>query len=293
LTAGAWDDNRNFERFLAFRHELATSNTPGLLPLTDAEHVAAHDVFAGPRPAKAKLDVALLVDTTGSMGDEIAYLQTEFLALSRSIQERYPNAQQRWALVVYRDDQDDYVARWFDFRADAEDFRTHLGAQSAGGGGDFPEASDVGLAAANQLTWRPDADVARLVFWLADAPHHANRAAAAAEAMRAAAAQGLHLYPVASSGVDDLTELSMRQAAQLTGGRYLFLTNDSGVGGPHKEPRLPCYFVTKLDRAILRMVDVELTGVYREPDAAEIIRAGGDPQDGACQLEGGEVVQAF
>ena len=50
----------------------------------------------------------------------------------------------------------------------------------------------------------------------------------------------------------------MRSAAQLTGGRYLFLTDDSGVGGEHKEPNIPCYFVTRLDHAILRMVDIEM-----------------------------------
>ena len=42
--------------------------------------------------------------------------------------------------------------------------------------------------------------------------------------------------------------------------------------------------MTKLDRAILRMVDIEMSGVYREPEAAEVLRTGGDPKDGACQL---------
>jgi hypothetical protein len=98
---------------------------------------------------------------------------------------------------------------------------------------------------------------------------------------------------VASSGVDELTELTMRSAAQLTGGRYLFLTDDSGVGGEHKEPSIPCYFVTQLDAAILRMVDIEMTGVYREPTAAELVRAGGDPQEGACELQSGQTVFVF
>ena len=73
-----------------------------------------------------------------------------------------------------------------------------------------------------------------------------------ANSLRVTRDQGVHVYPVASSGVDELTELSMRSAAQLTGGRYLFLTDDSGVGGEHKEPSIPCYVVTKLDDALLR-----------------------------------------
>ena len=85
----------------------------------------------------------------------------------------------------------------------------------------------------------------------------------------------------------------MRTAAELTGGRYLFLTDDSGVGGSHKEPTIPCYFVTKLDTAIVRMVDIELSGKYREPDADEILRTGGNPTSGACTLGSGDTVLVF
>lgn len=293
LTAGAWDDNRNYEHFQRFRAELLEFQEPGLLPTTDSEHDAAHERFAGERPAKVTLDVSLVIDTTGSMGDEIAYLQTEFLALSGAIEDAYPDAAQRWSLVVYRDTTDEYVARWFDFRDSASEFREHLAMQVASGGGDYPEAPDAAFEAMNQLAWRTDEDTARLAFWVADAPHHEQNAGALAEGIRTAAGLDIHVYPVASSGVDKLTELSMRSAAQLTGGRYLFLTDDSGVGGAHLEPSIPCYFVTKLDRAIYRMVDIELSGRYREPDAADILRAGGDPEDGACTLESGDEVYVF
>jgi hypothetical protein len=110
-----------------------------------------------------------------------------------------------------------------------------------------------------------------------------------AGAIRSARDKGIHIYPVASSGVDELSEHTMRSAAQITGGRYLFLTDDSGVGGAHKEPTLPCYFVTKLDRAILRMIDIELSGKYREPTADEILRTGGSPQNGVCTVSSGDV----
>jgi hypothetical protein len=52
----------------------------------------------------------------------------------------------------------------------------------------------------------------------------------------------------------------MRTAAQVTGGRYLFLTDDSGIGGAHQEPTIPCYFVTALSRAMIRMAAMELSG---------------------------------
>lgn len=85
----------------------------------------------------------------------------------------------------------------------------------------------------------------------------------------------------------------MRSAAQLTGGRYLFLTDDSGVGGVHKEPTIPCYFVTKLDDAPLRMVDTGLSGLYREQEAAAVLRTGCDPKAGVCTPSSGQVVQVY
>ena len=103
----------------------------------------------------------------------------------------------------------------------------------------------------------------------------------------------MHIYPVASSGIDRPTELLMRSSAQLTGGRYMFLTDDSGIGGAHLEPSVPCYFVTKLTSAMVRMIDIEMSGEYVEPDEDEIIRKGGDPQDGACMLESGDEVAIF
>jgi hypothetical protein len=292
LTAGTWDDNRNFERFEKYRKKLKDQQLSGMLPSTDEEHSEAQKSFAQPAP-REQLDVSLVIDTTGSMGDEIRYLQTEFLALSSAIEEKYPNAQQRWSLVAYRDMGDDYVTRVFDFSDNAMEFRDKLAEQSAGGGGDFPEAPDAALAAMAELSWRTEDKVARLAFLVADAPHHDNKAEDMLDAIRSAREIGVHLYPVASSGVDELTEVSLRSAAQLTGGRYLFLTDDSGVGGEHKEPTIPCYFVTKLDKAILRMVNIEISGTYAEPAADDIIRTGGDPQDRTCKLESGEVVEAF
>jgi hypothetical protein len=293
LTVGAWDDNRNFDRFTEFRAELLQSSLSGVPGFSDEEHAAANDVFCGDREPNQTLDVSLVIDVTGSMGDELSYLQTEFLAISQAIEKKYPDAEQRWSLVVYRDVTDEYKVRWFDFRSDADDFRARLAEQVANGGGDYPEASDAAMEVMNQLAWRKGEGAARLAFWVGDAPHHEENAEAVAEAVRGAQSLDVHIYPVASSGVDELTELTMRSAAQLTGGRYLFLTDDSGVGGAHMEPSIPCYFVTKLDDAILRMVDIEFTGEYREPDPDEVIRTGGDPQDGACTLESGEQLVAF
>ena len=78
-----------------------------------------------------------MIDTTGSMGDELEYIKAEVRSIARAVHNRFPQVDQRFALVVYRDEGDEYVTRRFDF-AGLEEFRSDLRAQSAGGGGDRP-----------------------------------------------------------------------------------------------------------------------------------------------------------
>jgi hypothetical protein len=184
------------------------------------------------------------------------------------------------------------VKSW-DFTTDITAYQTTIASLTAGGGGDTPEAPDIGLATANGLSWRPDADVARIAFWVADAPQHDQYAAAMAQDFTDERSKDIHLYPVSGSGADELLEYTMRSGAQLTGGRYLFLTDDSGIGDPHLVPTIPCYFVTKLGKAMVRMVTIELSGVYAEPDPADIIRVGGNPTAGQCALSDGSSVNVF
>jgi hypothetical protein len=237
----------------------------------------------------ASLDLALVVDTTGSMGDELAYLTVEMNDIVARVSQQFPNVSQRWAAIFYRDVGDEYVVRSFDFTASLPELTSHIAAQSAGGGGDFPEAPEQGLAKLTTLSWRPDA-TARMAFWIADAPHHDAQARAMSDDVLALHTMGVRLYPVSASGADELVEYTMRTAAEVTGGRYLFITSDSGIGGAHKEPTIPCYTVTTLSKAMQRMIDMELLGTDAQPAPADVIRTTGNPQDGRCPLSNGQFV---
>jgi Mg-chelatase subunit ChlD len=286
LTAGIWDDSLNFELFKTYRG----TQTNRLADFTDAEQSAA---AATQRTPATRLDIAVVVDTTGSMGDEIEWLQTELKAIADDVAAAHPGVPQRWALVHYRDEGDDYVVRFDDFTSSVSSFQLALAKLEAGGGGDFPEAPDQALAQAAALSWDVSGDTAKLVFWVADAPPHDGRAAEFSTTVRALQSKGAHVYPVASSGIDTRTEYAMRASAQLTLGRYLFLTDDSGVGGAHLEPSIPCYVVTKLNHAVERSIDSELAGARVEVDPAKVIRTVGSPMNGQCALQGGTVAQVF
>ena len=283
LTAGVWDDNLNYEFFAKYLGQ--SKSMAGFSMFGPSDRDSAHQRAIAAASAKTELDITLLLDTTSSMGDELTFLQTEFQAIADTVKAKFPEVTPRFALVLYRDHHDDYLTRPFPFTTDVTQFRANLAAQSANGGGDIPEAVPEGLEAGNALDWRTTGDVARLMFWVADAPQHAGEEAKVRNATIAAQQKGIKIYPVASSGVDASAELTMRSAAQITGGRYVFLTNDSGVGNPHAEPHIPCYVVTPLQGAIVRMVESEMTGTRAEPAAADVIRTVGDPQNGKCTMK--------
>jgi hypothetical protein len=296
LTAGVWDDGLNyafFQSYLAQHTGLAGS--PGF---TAAEYDASHAEFAT-RSARAVVDAAIVIDTTGSMTDELTYLTAEFANIAGAVSAAFPNADQRWALVVYRDTPDTdpgdaYVVRSYDFTGDAQTFAATVGAQWAANGGDYPESPEIGLEQLPLLSWRTDPSVAKVAFWVGDAPQHDTRGTAMKQAILGAHAAGIHVYPVSASGTNDLLELTMRSAAEITGGRYLFLTDDSGVGDPHKVPEIPCFYVTRLEKALIRVVSMELSGAYAGPNPTDILRVSGDPSlSGSCTIADGSQVQIF
>ena len=220
-----------------------------------------------------KLDLALVIDTTGSMSDELEYLKVEIDSIAKTIYGMFPKVDQRYALVVYRDDGDQYVTRTFDFTGSLEEFRVTLSEQSATGGGDYPEAMHLALESAGRLDWR-ERDAARVLFLVGDAPPHDRFAGQTLGAVEGLRGRGVRVFPVAASGVAMKAEFVMRAAGFLTLGQYLFLTDHSGVGNPHAKPHVPDYQVERLDRLMIRMIASELSGRCLAADEVIALESG-------------------
>jgi hypothetical protein len=237
----------------------------------------------------SELDVALVVDTTGSMCDELQYLQNEMATIFSNVESHVERSlDTRIANILYRDDGDEYVVDATQFSSSAEPGSSPaiaaLQAGSCGGGGDFPEAMDQAMAAALQLQWRTG-NVARVAFLVADAPPHGENLQATLNTALSLRAAGVRVYGLAASGVGDTAEYMMRLMALVTGARHLWLTDDSGIGHSHQEPKVLCYQVTRLDQLLERVLRSELNGERVEAEPSQVVREVGAQQRGICMVD--------
>ncbi len=228
------------------------------------------------------LDLMFVIDTTGSMGDEMRYLAKEFDAIVSNVEKKHPNVDIRFGLTLYRDKGDDYVVKNFKFTSNKNKMKSQLENQSANGGGDYPEVMDEGIEKALEASWKAE-DGVRMMFVVADAPPHDEKIKQMVPIIEKAREMGIRIYPLGASGVAEKAEYIMRHLALFTQGRYLWLTDDSGVGNSHEEPKVNCYQVTRLDQLISRVIQSELSGKRIEANSNSIIRTVGSYQSGICQ----------
>ena len=144
--------------------------------------------------------------------------------------------------------------------------QTALNSQNALGGGDYPEAVDEALELAVGKQWSTGATT-KIIFFVLDAPPHTGDEYAQrfVNATKSAAEKGIRICPILCSGASELTEYLMREAAIYTGGTFIYVTDDSGIGGEHHDPDIPNVTVELLGSLMVRVVKGYHTGVFEEP----------------------------
>lgn len=203
-----------------------------------------------------KVDIAFVVDATGSMSDELHFLTAEMNDVMYQAKQISNALNFRFANVFYRDRGDAYLTRMQDFTRVLSESVAFVSEQRAGGGGDFPEAVDVALdSAINGLNWSEEART-RIVFLILDAPpHNTPEIQQRLQSLSAQAAkQGIRIVPLVASGIDKATEYLMRSIALATNGTYAFLTDHSGIGDSHLEPTTDEYEVELLNELLVRII---------------------------------------
>ncbi len=203
---------------------------------------------------QALLDLMFVIDTTGSMSDELTYLEAELTDFVQRV--KGIGIDLRLSVNFYRDEGDAYEVRSFPFTRNMSQVQSQLSDQSAGGGGDYPEALAAALDdAVHNHQWSENAR-ARLLFPLLDAPPHQTESniALLQEVTAQAAKDGIRILPIGASGVDASTEFLLRSLDIMTGGTYIFLTDDSGIGNDHLEPTVGDFQVEFLNDLLERVI---------------------------------------
>ena len=209
------------------------------------------------------LDVLFLLDSTGSMDDEIQQIKVTLASIAKRVSNLPANPDLRFGMVSYRDREDTYVTRLHDFDRNVERFQQTIRGVRADGGADYPESLNQALhEAVNDASWRENA--IRLTFLIADAPPHLDypQDEDYAVDMVRAREKGIKIFSVASSGLDDQGEYIFRQIAQQTMGSFLFILYQKGpqgeLGTPHSVEQ---FTVNNLDGLIVRLIEMELAGI--------------------------------
>jgi len=255
--AQLWSKFENIDEpaaFIKFNYNNSNVTIPNIDTYTDGIIEFQHNTS---NVTANNIDVMFIVDATGSMGDELEYLKTELLDVIQRVQNKNNNSTLRLGSIFYRDQGDDYIVRNFSLTENVNEIYNSVSAQSAAGGGDFPEAVHSALEAAiEQQSWSTSA-ISRIAFLILDAPPHYNSNVIdqIKNYTKLSAEKGIKIIPVSASGIDKETEFLLRILSISTNGTYTFITDDSGIGNDHLEATVGQYEVEYLNDLIVRLIN--------------------------------------
>jgi len=187
-----------------------------------------------PQPFRPKIDVVFVIDSTGSMADEIRSVKMHLINLINEVRNGQPSPDLRVGVSTYRDwapQEQEYNVKTFDLTRNIDHALNYIKNIHAAGGGDYPEAVATGLdTGINHMNWRQDAR--KLIFLIGDAPPHGegSRDMSFHQGMpdgktyerniRDAITKGITIYTVSGSGMDHIGVNIWKQIARKTGGDY-------------------------------------------------------------------------
>jgi hypothetical protein len=211
--------------------------------------VAAQGLPAAPG-ARPRVEVAFVLDSTGSMGGLIEGAKQKIWSIANAIIAPGPDVNRpgasrpapevRIGLIAYRDRGDQYVTRFHDLTEDIDAVFRNLQSFQADGGGDDEESVNQALyEAVHRPGWSADPEVLKIVFLVGDYPPHMDYRGEVRypETCRAAAARGLIINTVQCGDVPETTRV-WKEIARLAEGSYVALEqsgNMQAVATPYDE----------------------------------------------------------
>jgi len=215
------------------------------------------------------LDIVFVLDTTGSMGEEIERLKTTIEIINLNITSFKPKPRVRFGMVLYKDRGDEYVTRIIPLTESLDEFKKELDMVTAEGGGDTPEDLQEALKdLINSMKWNNKG--IKLGFIITDAPPHLDykdQKYTYVNAVKDAKKMGIKIFSVGTGGLDITGEYILRQISQYTLGKYIFLTygerkeSEGGVQGAVSHHTGENFTTDKLESIIIGLVKEELSNL--------------------------------
>jgi len=173
------------------------------------------------------MDVLFLIDTTGSMSDEIEVVKEKMRDMVAEIASGDPPPRVRFGVVAYRDRGDEYVTKVTPLTEDIDAIVAGIGELQATGGGDEPESLNEALhVALRDVNWDPAEEVDKTVFLIADAPPHMDYEGdyKYADEVEYAVLHNIIVHSIGCSGLSDEGNSVFKQIAQGSEGTFNLLT---------------------------------------------------------------------
>jgi len=222
---------------------------------------------------RTPLDIVFILDTTGSMGEEIERLKATIQLIHLNLSSLSTKPLLRFGLVLYKDEGDEeYVTSIVHLTEDLDKFQNELNSVEAYGGGDTPEDLQAALEdSMKKIRWNTDG--IRLAYIITDAPPHLDYGQeydytrAALEAKE----RGIKIHSVGTGGLPLEGEYILRQVSQFTSGRYIFLTygeggeSEGGAAGSVSHHTGANFQTDKLEAIIIRFAKEELANLSDKP----------------------------
>jgi len=186
---------------------------------------------APPTTQPKTVEVCFVLDTTGSMGGLIDGAKKKIWTIANGIVAADKGAKVKFALVPYRDRNDEYVTKVFDLTDDLDKVFSDLQSFNANGGGDGPESVNQALDdAVNKISWAAGDGATKLVVLVGDAPPHMDYQddVKYAKTCESAVRKNLIINTV-QCGSDGSTTPIWQEIARLSEGSYVALEQSGGM----------------------------------------------------------------
>ena len=243
---------------------------------------------------KPVVEVAFVIDTTGSMTDLIEGAKAKIWYIAEKMVSGKPTPQVKMALVAFRDKGDEYVTKVFDLTDNIDKVYEDLMGFEAKGGGDTPENVNLALyEAVHKLSWSKDQKALRIIYLVGDSPPHTDYkdvqeyAKTAEEAVR----NGIYINTILCGANQDTKKIWL-EIADAAEGSFIAVAQSGGV----KEVSTPFDDkLSELNRELLGTVVAYGTDDDKESAGELRVKAGlYDAPAGASRavysLKSGEVV---